>query len=383
MNAPTGPIEGKAIPSPPRGQRRPRGFIDHRLPYLVLVLLLATLIGLVVLPLIAVNVPSGEVGVVWRRFGGGTVLNRRSILNEGLHFMLPWNRLFLYDLRLQSITEDYNVISSDGVRMIASINIRFRLQRDSVPVLHQTLGPDYLDVLIRPAIGSITREVVAQYTAEEVYSTARQEIQEKIRSLTLEQAGRRTMHKEGEGTDTYAVPLQSLFILYDTLLYGLELPPSVVIAINRKVEQYYIVQEYGFRVEREKKESERKRIEAQGISEFQKIVSQGITPSYLRWRSIDATLQLSLSTNSKVVIVGSGKDGLPVILGGAPSEGSEGGNAPQRQGEDTPQRQGDASLLDSAPPEWPTLTMADIAEYLSHTAEADWSALPPGRGPAR
>ena len=108
------------------------------------------------------------------------------------------------------------------------------------------------------------------------------------------------------GEDAYAVPLQSLFILYDTLLYGLELPPTVVTAINRKVEQYYIVQEYGFRVEREKKESERKRIEAQGISEFQKIVSEGITPSYLRWRGVDATLQLSLSTNSKVVVLGSG-----------------------------------------------------------------------------
>jgi hypothetical protein len=89
----------------------------------------------------------------------------------------------------------------------------------------------------------------------------------------------------------------------------------VVAAINRKVEQYYLVQEYAFRVERERKESERKKIEAEGISEFQRIVSQGISDSYVRWRGIEATLQLAQSTNAKVVIIGSGRDGLPIILG--------------------------------------------------------------------
>jgi hypothetical protein len=103
--------------------------------------------------------------------------------------------------------------------------------------------------------------------------------------------------------------------LYDTLVLGLELPQSVVAAINRKVEQYYLVQEYAFRVDRERKESERKKIEAEGISAFQQIVSQGISDSYVRWRGIEATLQLAQSPNSKIVIIGSGKDGLPVILG--------------------------------------------------------------------
>ena len=97
-------------------------------------------------------------------------------------------------------------------------------------------------------------------------------------------------------------------------LYGIELPAAVATAINRKTEQYYISEEYKFRVEREKRESERKKIEAEGIREFQQIVSQGISDSYLRWRGIEATLQLSQSTNSKVVIIG-GKDGLPIILG--------------------------------------------------------------------
>jgi hypothetical protein len=96
---------------------------------------------------------------------------------------------------------------------------------------------------------------------------------------------------------------------------GIELPALVVNAINRKTEQYYVAEEYKFRVEREKRESERKKIEAEGIREFQTIVSQGISDSYLRWRGIEATLQLSQSPNSKTVIIGSGKDGLPIILG--------------------------------------------------------------------
>jgi hypothetical protein len=108
-------------------------------------------------------------------------------------------------------------------------------------------------------------------------------------------------------------------ILYDTLLFAILLPEAIVTAINRKTEQYYISEEYKFRVEREKRESERKRIEAEGIRDFQQIVTQGgIADSYLRWRGIEATLQLSQSNNSKVVIIG-GKDGLPVILGNVDS----------------------------------------------------------------
>ena len=109
--------------------------------------------------------------------------------------------------------------------------------------------------------------------------------------------------------------MSSVLILYDILVTGIELPAAIVAAIDRKIEQYYIAEEYKFRVEREKRESERKKIEAEGIRDFQQTVSQGISESYLRWRGIEATLQLSQSANSKVVLIGSGKDGLPVILG--------------------------------------------------------------------
>jgi regulator of protease activity HflC (stomatin/prohibitin superfamily) len=241
------------------------------------------------------------------------VLDPRKIRDEGLHFIWPWDRLFLYDLRLQSITENYNVASSDGVNLTASVNIRFRLQRDGTPIVHQALGPNYVNIMIRPGIGSVTREVISGYTAEQVYSTARQEIQDKIREHVLERAGTRTMEREGD--ESYSVALKELFHLYDTLLYGIELPAALVEAINRKSEQYYVVLEYDFRVEREKRESERKKIEGEGIRDFQQIVTQGITDSYLRWRGIEATLQLSQSSNTKIVIIGSGTDGLPILLG--------------------------------------------------------------------
>jgi regulator of protease activity HflC (stomatin/prohibitin superfamily) len=276
--------------------------------------MVATLVAIVLYPYFAVTVPSGHVGVLWKRFGGGTVLDPRQLRGEGLHLIWPWNELFMYDLRLQSITETYNAISSDGVSLTATMNIRFRLQRDATPILHAAIGPNYVDLLTKPGIGSLTREVMAQYTAEQVYSTARQEIQDKIRSLAEDRLSEKMMEREGDDV-RYRVSLRDTFVLYDTLVHGIELPALVVNAINRKTEQYYIAEEYKFRVERERRESERKKIEAEGIREFQQIVSQGISDSYLRWRGIEATLQLSQSTNSKVVVIGNAKDGLPIILG--------------------------------------------------------------------
>src|SRR6476620_8462340 len=317
------PVDGTPAPAPPSRWRR---FIDRHLPSVVIYLMVATLVGVVLYPHMVITVPIGYVGVLWKRFGGGTVLDPRKLKNEGFNLILPWNRVFLYDLRLQSFTESYNAISSDGVNLTASVVVRFRLQRDAVPVLHQAIGPNYEQVLIQPGIGSLTREVIAQYTAEQVYSTARQEIQEKIRSLAEDSLSQKMMEREGD--EPYRVSLRDTVILYDTLVQSIELPPLVVNAINRKTEQYYISEEFKFRVEREKRESERKKIEAEGIREFQTIVSQGISDSYLRWRGIEATLQLAQSTNSKVVIIGSAKDGLPLILGNMDTPPAQSTSAP-------------------------------------------------------
>ena len=321
------PADG--TPPPPMTRTRWRRFADRHLPSIVIYLMVATLVAVVLYPHMVITVPSGFIGVLWKRFSNGTVLDPRLLKNEGFNFVAPWNQVFLYDLRLQSFTESYNAISSDGVNLNASIVVRFRLQRDAVPVLHQAIGPNYEQVLIQPGIGSLTREVIAQYTAEQVYSTARQEIQDKIRDLVENRLSEKMMEHEGE--ESYRVSMRDTIILYDILVTGIELPAAIVAAINRKTEQYYIAEEYKFRVEREKRESERKKIEAEGVRDFQQTVSQGINESYLRWRGIEATLQLSQSTNSKVVIIGSGKDGLPIILGNVDSSAPPAGPAGSAQ----------------------------------------------------
>ena len=115
---------------PPPSRRRVAWwrFVERQLPTLVIYLLVATLIGVILAPFMLVTVPSGYVGVLWKRFGGGTVLDPRKLKNEGMRITLPWNQVFLYDLRLQSVTETYNAISRDGISLTASINIRFRLR---------------------------------------------------------------------------------------------------------------------------------------------------------------------------------------------------------------------------------------------------------------
>ena len=300
-------------------------------------------------------------------------LDPRKLKAEGMRITLPWNTVFLYDLRLQSATETYNAISRDGISLTATINIRFRLKREAVPELHQSVGPDYIQSLIEPEIGNRMREVIAEYTAEDVYSTKRAEVQDKIRQRAEAMMGEKMM-SGGESEDQeenapYRIPLNALLNLIDTLIFGIELPKAVETAINRKIEQYYISEEYKFRVAREIRESERKKIEAEGISEFQQIVSQGISDSYLRWRGIEATLQLAQSSNSKIVIMG-GKDGLPIILGNVDASPSPQPASPAKNEETAPGERTTAAT--PSPPSEKT-----PADTLSKPVEKTPSAQPP------
>jgi prohibitin 2 len=360
--------DGKLPPSRPR--RAWWRFVEHRLLVAVIYLMVATLLAVVLAPHVLVTVPSGFVGVLWKRFGGGTVLDPRQLRDEGMRFILPWNKLFLYDLRLQSATETYNAISRDGISLTASINIRYRLKRESIPQLHQSIGPDYVEALVIPEIGNRMREVISEYTAEDVYSTKRTEIQDKIRKRAESMLGEKMLEggvSEEQENAPYRVPLYAMLNLIDTLILGIELPAAVVTAINRKIEQYYISEEYKFRVAREIRESERKKIEAEGISEFQRIVSKGISDSYLRWRGIEATLQLAQSSNSKIVIVGSGKDGLPIILGNADSPQSP----PAGSGEAVPKQRSTAAPPSPALETVPSDTLTKPVEKTPSTQPSE------------
>jgi regulator of protease activity HflC (stomatin/prohibitin superfamily) len=318
---------------PPRKKRTWWRFLGRHLPGLSFLILTALLITVVLWPYVVITVPSGHVGVLWKRFNGldlycwcwvgrGTVLDPRELREEGLHIIWPWDKLYLYDLRLQSSTQTYNAISKDGVNVKAQISVRYQLLHDSVAVLHKFIGPDYLTSVLNPEIGSQARQVISEYTAEEVY-TSRDQIQKQIRDTSQKSLAtnldKLVQPEAMEQPDPrhYNDFLKNSIQILDTLVLSIELPPDIVAAINRQTEQYYMIQEYKFRVEREAEESKRKQIEADGIAAFQKTVSQGISESYLRWRGIEATLMLAQSPNAKIVVIGTGKDGLPIILGNA------------------------------------------------------------------
>ena len=200
--------------TPVPARRRWWRLLERHLPSISIFLMVVLLVAFVLYPFMVVTVPSGQVGVLWKRFAGGTVLDPRLLKDEGFHLILPWDKVFLYDLRIQSITENYNAISSDGVSLIATVNIRFRLKHDSIPTRHQVVGPNYIK-LLGPGIASQLREVIAQFTAEQVYSTARQEIQDKIRERTVEKLGDKMMEREGE--TSYSVAMR------DTITQGPQL----------------------------------------------------------------------------------------------------------------------------------------------------------------
>src|SRR5262245_14193189 len=395
-------IDDLGPPPPKRGWRR---FFLRHLPGLSFVFLIGLLIVVVLWPFVVITVPSGFVGVLWKRFNGldlycwcwvgrGTVLDPRELREEGLHIIWPWDKLYQYNLRLQSTSQTLNAISKDGVNVKAQISVRYQLLHNSVAVLHKFIGPGYLDSVVNPEIGSQARQVISQYTAEAVY-TSREQIQKQIRDTTQRSLAA-NLNKlvqpeamEQPDPKHYNDFLQDAIQILDTLVLSIELPPDIVAAINRQTEQYYMIQEYKFRVEREAEESKRKQIEADGIAAFQKTVSQGISESYLRWRGIEATLLLAQSPNSKVVVIGSGRDGLPIILnaepsaqGGAPQPGASTGSSSGSGASGAPGNSGASGAGNSsAPPSnMPPSTSSGTAPPNSSTAPGS-TPVAPGTAP--
>ncbi|MGH9693720.1 MAG: prohibitin family protein, partial [Bryobacteraceae bacterium] len=186
------------LPTPQQRRRWVR-FVRHHLPSISVLLMASMLIAIVMFPYTIITVPSGMVGVLWKRFNGydmycwcfvgrGTILDPGELREEGLHIVWPWDKLFLYNLRLQPATQTYNAITKDGVSVNVQVSIRFQLLHNPIGVLHKFIGPRYLESVVSPEIGSQTREVISQYTAQEVY-TSREAIQEKIRNNSQKSLG--------------------------------------------------------------------------------------------------------------------------------------------------------------------------------------------------
>ena len=284
-------------------------FFRHLTATVLLVLFALVFMLVVFWDRMIVTIQPGYGGVAWSLFFDGTRFDAGR-LGEGVHISLPWNRIYVYNLQLQSHDQSYEVATHDGLQLVINISYRWHLIRDSLPLLNRDYGPNYPETLMIPAIGSITREVIAKYNAQDLLSQKRSIIQNEIYDRVTDSS-----IPNGVGPDT-TQEADNVVALKDILIKDVILPDALKAAIEQKLQQAQAVQEFKFRVDKEKLESDRKRVEAEGIRAFQETVTPAITDSYLKWRGIEATLQLSQSNNSKVVIIGS-QGGLPVILNGA------------------------------------------------------------------
>lgn len=243
-----------------------------------------------------VTINSGEAGVLYRPFGGGTVTD--FYFSEGFHFIAPWNSMYVYSTRNMEQREIMEALSKNGLQIQIEMSIRYRPVAAELGTIHQTIGMNYKDVIVMPEVRSAARQVIGRYEPEELYSSKRDFIQDEIFSGVKERLERMNIYLDA------------------ILIRGIELPQNIRTAIEKKLKQEQESQEYEFKIQKEEKEAQRKRIEAQGIKDFQDIVSEGISEKLLRWKGIEATLDLAKSDNAKVVVIGQGKDGLPLILGG-------------------------------------------------------------------
>jgi regulator of protease activity HflC (stomatin/prohibitin superfamily) len=272
--------------------------------------LITIILLLIIAPIVLQPIQPGETGVLWRRFAGGTQTEMH--FDEGTVLVYPWDKLYVYHSRFQTSKIKVLSVTSEGLKVTLDIVVRFRPVIRNIPKLHKFVGEEYISRLIIPEVGSSARLIISKYTAEEVYSKERELIQTSIfnevnASLSLNE---QQLTREQED-----IPELSKFIyLEDILIRDVELPEKVNIAIINKVNQNYLFDEYITRIKVAEKEAARKQTEAKGIANFQATVSGGISENYLRWRGIEATIDLAKSDNSKVVVIGSGRDGLPLIL---------------------------------------------------------------------
>ncbi len=320
----------------------------------VLITVMMAMLGfLYFLPSIVIFVPAGHGGVLWKRFAGGTQLG--PALNEGVHVIFPWDKIEIYDLRIQQDTRPYTAIANDGLPVTVEITSRFRPIAASIAELHKHVGPAYINVLLAPEIDSVAREIISRYKADELYAQRRQ----KIQSEAYEQVADRMAHVRYVGTERAGVTvpgaITGYILVQDILVRNVALPDEVVAAIERKINQDQLAQEYQFRLQREQSESNRKNIEAEGIRNYQEIVRSSLTENFLRWRSIEATLALAQSPNTKVVVVGnSGTGGLPLIMDvgsdrNAPATGGDtGAGASSQKQSGTPAAPGAANAKPAA-----------------------------------
>jgi regulator of protease activity HflC (stomatin/prohibitin superfamily) len=258
------------------------------------------LLGLALIALLVViflfsavtRVDSGAVGVL-TLFGRVT----GEVLPEGLHLINPFKTNHEMSIRTQEIKETAAVPSSEGLVMALDTSLIYHLNPTKAAEVYQKIGPRYVDVLVEPNLRAAIREATASHTANALYTGEREMVDKQIFDELSGLLGQRG------------------FIVESVLLRDIQLPATLKSSIEAKQQAEQEALAMNFRLQKEKQEAERKRIEAAGIRDFQQIVAQGISPQLLEWKGIEATENLAKSPNAKVVVIGGGKNGLPLILG--------------------------------------------------------------------
>jgi regulator of protease activity HflC (stomatin/prohibitin superfamily) len=237
------------------------------------------------------SVKSGHVGVL-TLFGRVT----GEVLSEGIHLVNPFKVNHEMSVRTQEIKESASVPSSEGLVINLDTSLIFHLNAEKAAEVYQKIGPNYAEVLVEPNLRAAIREATAAHTANALYTGEREIVAKQI------------------SDQLSALLTKRGFIVESILLRDIQLPMTLKASIEAKQQAEQEALAMSFRLQKEKQEAERKRIEAQGIRDFQQIVAQGISSQLLEWKGIEATENLAKSANSKIVVIGNSK-GLPLILG--------------------------------------------------------------------
>jgi len=253
---------------------------------------IAAFLAVILLFASVTRVQSGHVGVL-TLFGRVT----GEVLPEGMHMINPFKSSNEMSIRTQEIKESASVPSAEGLVMNLDTSLIYHLDPEKAADVYQKIGPNYRDVFIEPNLRAAIREATASHSANALYSGERELVAKQIRDQLTTLLGQRGI------------------LVESILLRDIQLPQTLKVSIEAKQQAEQEALAMSFRLQKEKQEAERKRIEAAGIRDFQQIVAQGISPQLLEWKGIEATENLAKSTNAKVVVIGNSKNGLPLILG--------------------------------------------------------------------
>jgi regulator of protease activity HflC (stomatin/prohibitin superfamily) len=256
------------------------------------ILQLAILVGVIIVVMASTtSIPTGNVGVL-TLFGRVT----GETLPEGIHLVNPLKSVQKLSVQTQSIKESANVPSNEGLILALDTSLLFRLDKNKAANVYQTVGENYVEKIVEPTLRAAIRASTSAHTANALYTNARELVQQQIQEELKNQLDPRGV------------------IVENVLLRDVQLPATLKGSIEAKQQAEQDALRMNFTLQKEKQEAERKRIEAQGIADFQKIVATGISAQLLEWKGIEATEKLALSTNAKVVIIGNPKNGLPLVL---------------------------------------------------------------------